>query len=258
MILTIEKALLNERSRVILTVVIIMSVAFVHLVFKPFQMALYPMNDYVFVNSWYLILSSITVSAHLILFPKLFFDQFQKLIRSRSGVYLLLTSILISTGMLFFIMKVVFGFYAFTIERIITGIAALMALGLFPFAMIIYERKVNNIGVRNTNKYDTLSISDSHPSIQMKELLYIYSDKNYVVWVCNKAGEIEKIRVRGTLKTVECRLETSEVVRTHRAYLVNKSKIEKISKYHSSYSIKLGECEELIPLSRSFRNKFKA
>lgn len=256
MITTIDKVLLSEKSRLILAFVLIISISFTHIVFKPFQMAHYPIEDYIFVNIWYFVISTLTITIHLVLFPKHFSNRFKALLNLRDGLYFLFLSILLSTGILFFTMKIVCGYYPFSVERVVTGILALVAIGIIPLAIIYLFRKTDikkNVSLVNGN---SIFISDKYGEILVMNVLYVYSDKNYVIWVFNNGEEVKKMRVRDTIKGVESRLTTSQIIKSHRAFLVNRAIVEQISKCNSSHIIKLKGVDDSIPLSRNYRKNF--
>lgn len=252
--MNISNSLKNNSFRIKTVVIITISVSLFHLIFKPFQMAHYSFDDYLLVNFWYFIIVSCTISIHLILFPKIFQSKFETIVSSRKGLLGFILSFILLTGIFCFIFKVSFGFYEASLERISTGIAALVAFGLFPLLFFIPFGSKFKLRSISPNE---IAISGKTGFVRLSELLYIHSDKNYVVWVFKSDGEIKRIRVRETLTSVEKRLfEHPEIKRTHRAYLVNASKIESIKNNHSAYSIHLSELEEIVPLSRSYRDKF--
>lgn len=104
-----------------------------------------------------------------------------------------------------------------------------------------------------------LTISEKVGAVDLNEVLYIFSEKNYVVWICLKEGKRQELRARETLSSVEERLAPyATIKRCHRAYLVNTNYADKVLRIGSAFQLQLLVGEEKIPLSRKlvagFRN----
>lgn len=62
-----------------------------------------------------------------------------------------------------------------------------------------------------------------------------------------------------SLASLESKLPQEKFIRTHRAYIVNLTKIREISPYfNNTLALKLESCKEEIPVSRSYLKTFKA
>ena len=85
------------------------------------------------------------------------------------------------------------------------------------------------------------------------DFLFATSDNNYSTIFYLKEGKLERQLLRLSMKNLELQLNGSEaIVRCHRSYMVNKSKIKKFRGNARSLFLELTDCEEKIPVSRSF------
>lgn len=91
-------------------------------------------------------------------------------------------------------------------------------------------------------------------SVNLRNLYYIESDDNYVrVWYCNASGELKQYMLRCKLKTIEESFHDSDLMRCHRKYIVNMSKVDTISHDKSGYVLDLDLAEiDPIPLSKTY------
>lgn len=85
-------------------------------------------------------------------------------------------------------------------------------------------------------------------SVKTDNLYYIESDDNYInVWYTDNKGELQKYMLRCRLKTVEENFKGSSLIRCHRKYIVNASKVKVLRKEHSGYVLDI-ENEEIQPI----------
>jgi hypothetical protein len=239
--------------RLYLVLGFVVLVGFVHFFLRPFQMAHYSTEDYLFVNSAYLVLATISASIHFLVAPKLWENRFLQMVDSAKGRLAIFSSLLLLTGVFFFFFKIGFGYYDFSLQRILTGVGALAGMSAIPLLVwLVIEKNSQSTGVLDGR---LVEISESHGQVLVNEVLYVYSDKNYVVWVCERNGELKEYKVRETLRSVEHRV-SGDLTRTHRAFLVNREKVKSIQRNHSSYEILLYKTTQKVPLSRSFRSNF--
>jgi len=91
-------------------------------------------------------------------------------------------------------------------------------------------------------------------SVNQDNLYYIESDDNYIkVWYTDRTGEIKQYMLRCKLKTVEDSFRDSDLMRCHRKYIVNISKINVLQRGKDSYMIDLGlEGVDEIPISKTY------
>lgn len=97
-------------------------------------------------------------------------------------------------------------------------------------------------------------------SIDSDNLYYIESDDNYIkVWYSDSTGEIKQYMLRCRLKTVEESFSDSQLVRCHRKYIVNISKVKILRSEKDGYKVSLGLGEDcMIPISKTYEQNVLA
>ncbi|MCQ2170058.1 MAG: LytTR family transcriptional regulator [Bacteroidales bacterium] len=93
-------------------------------------------------------------------------------------------------------------------------------------------------------------------SVSLGNLLFIESDDNYIkVWYKTSVGELKQYMLRCRLKTVEDSFADSCLVRCHRKYIVNMSKVHLMTKDKNGYLLDLDEeSVEPIPVSKTYED----
>lgn len=91
-------------------------------------------------------------------------------------------------------------------------------------------------------------------SIKSSNLIFIESDDNYIqAWYKDNSGELKQYMLRCKLKTIEESFTDSDLVRCHRKYVVNISKINMLSAEKDGYCIDLGiPSVGPIPVSKTY------
>lgn len=91
-------------------------------------------------------------------------------------------------------------------------------------------------------------------SISSKNLYFIESDDNYIqVWYVDSGGNLQQYMLRCRLKTVEDSFADSDLVRCHRKYMVNMSKVAVLKSEKDGYSIDLDiDSLDSIPVSKTY------
>ena len=88
--------------------------------------------------------------------------------------------------------------------------------------------------------------------INPKSIIYLCSNDNYVTIVMLKDNVINKVTIRGTLKSAEYELrKNTGFIRCHKCYIVNLDFIDRIAGHSQNMKIKLLHTDEVIPVSRS-------
>ena len=95
----------------------------------------------------------------------------------------------------------------------------------------------------------TLQIKDGHDTVnlQFDDIVYIVADGNYI----DIHTETKKYTTRQSLNTLAEQLSSDTFIKTHRSYIVNRTKVERIS----STSVFINNLE--IPLSRTYAFNFR-
>jgi hypothetical protein len=91
-------------------------------------------------------------------------------------------------------------------------------------------------------------------SINAASLYFIESDDNYIkVWYTDSENVLKQYMLRFKLKTVEESFRDSDLIRCHRKYIVNLSKLQDITKGKNGYLLRLDrELIDPIPVSKTY------
>ncbi len=97
-------------------------------------------------------------------------------------------------------------------------------------------------------------------SIDSENLYYIESDDNYIkIWYTDSNGEVKQYMLRCPLKTVEDSFADSDLVRCHRKYIVNITKVKILKAEKEGYKISLGlDNSDTIPISKTYEQNVLA
>ena len=91
-------------------------------------------------------------------------------------------------------------------------------------------------------------------SVSAANLYYIESDDNYIkVWYSDSSDILKQYMLRCKLKTVEESFRDSDLVRCHRKYVVNMSKVRVLSREKSGYFLELdSDLIAPIPITKTY------
>ena len=94
-------------------------------------------------------------------------------------------------------------------------------------------------------------------SVNASNLYYIESDDNYIkVWYSDASGALKMYMLRCRLKTVEESFAGSDLVRCHRKYMVNMTKVQLLTSEKEGYFIDLDiDSVDRIPVSKTYEEK---
>lgn len=116
-----------------------------------------------------------------------------------------------------------------------------------------YENVVTDEPPRPDAQKQKITLFDNSGALKLslnpENLYYIESDDNYIkVWYTDSKGELKQYMLRCRLKTVEESFKGSPLVRCHRKYIVNLSKVSMLRKESEGYVLDLDK-EEIPPIS---------
>ena len=116
-----------------------------------------------------------------------------------------------------------------------------------------YENVVTDEPARTDSKTQRITLFDNSGTLKLslnpENLYYIESDDNYIkVWYTDSKGELKQYILRCRLKTVEEDFKGSPLVRCHRKYIVNLSKVSMLRKESDGYVLDL-ENEAIPPIA---------
>ncbi|NIR46973.1 LytTR family transcriptional regulator [candidate division KSB1 bacterium] len=86
--------------------------------------------------------------------------------------------------------------------------------------------------------------------LRADRLLFIQSCDNYANIVRKRNGKVEEILLRSSLKNLENQLSLPYVVRCHRSFIVNLSRVRSVVGNARNYTLSLENCDTVIPVSR--------
>ena len=221
------------RGRLYLFIGGILFVAMFFGIFKPFHMAHYSNSEFRLAYGGLLAITVFSLGISHFIFPKYFKSVFSDLIANSKGRLVWILINLISISSLFFVFKIAFGFYGFTISRVLTGISATVAVGAIPVMFLVFSEGYLK---RDRNV----------------EILFVESKGNYL-FIHDMEGKV--IKNRGTLKEYLSN-NNHIVVQSHRAFLVNQNIEWSVEKIGNRYFL-LDPCvQHRIPLSREKKKLF--
>ena len=149
-------------------------------------------------------------------------------------------------------------------------IDAIFLIGLPYFSTIFFlnyieiKRKLTHLSTLNNKEKTSLdkifSFKDTSGKakigIRFGDILYLESNDNYVTiyYQLNKA--IEKFMLRNTITYIESELKLTHIIRCHRSFMVNLTKIIKKEKTPKGFNLNLKNIDRQIPVSKSYTSEF--
>lgn len=114
--------------------------------------------------------------------------------------------------------------------------------------------------ISSAETYTVTSQSGKEISLNLKDILYISSDDNYVDIHYESEGERNKLVFRSSLKNVEKQIVNplSPILRCHRRYLINSEHFEIDNPSNRNMTIKLKIHGDSIPVSGQYTTAVKA
>ena len=108
--------------------------------------------------------------------------------------------------------------------------------------------------ISSAETYTVTSQSGREISLNLKDILYISSDDNYVDIHYNSAGERKKLVFRSSLKNVEKQIvnRLSPIIRCHRSYLINSEHFEIENPSNRNMTVKLKSHSDSVPVSGQY------
>ena len=155
--------------------------------------------------------------------------------------WMILSKSLLYTGIALGVPYLVSGMYFAIIEKNNT------------IRLMSFENVVTDEPVKPDTKTQKITLYDNSGALKLSlnpdNLYYIESDDNYIkVWYTDSKGELKQYMLRCRLKTVEESFKGSPLVRCHRKYIVNISKVSMLRKESDGYVLDLDK-EEIHPIS---------
>ena len=93
-------------------------------------------------------------------------------------------------------------------------------------------------------------------TLKKEDLLYLKGAENYVTIYYNDHQKHSKFLLRNTLKKLDKQLKNQNIIRCHRSYMVNFSKVKLIERGKSGFKIKLDTSPVVeIPVTKTYINE---
>lgn len=112
--------------------------------------------------------------------------------------------------------------------------------------MAFYESGMLTLVAENQN--DKITVSTDH-------LILIQSYDNYSKVVWEDKGSLMSNLIRSSLKKIETQINFPFIIRCHRSFVVNLSKVEKFEANARDYRLRLSDYPDLVPVSRDSYRK---
>lgn len=161
--------------------------------------------------------------------------------------------------------------WTFSIENFFWMFLAVCIIGVFPVTIgvllnYIYKLKkysqpivVQHHAIENPKKVTEKSvikfIAENEKDtfeVETDNLLFIESSDNYSTIHHIKNNRIQKEMIRSSLSRMESFINSNEIVRCHRSYIVNLAKVEKVTGNAQGYKLHLVQPDLLVPVARKY------
>lgn len=155
----------------------------------------------------------------------------------------------------------VFAFFTFAVAIIPIVVIILVTLNIQLKRNIrtsnVLNSKIEDVQDSNSN-YELKLISGKDEYIfKVNNVLFFESDGNYINVNYFSENVLKTELIRNTIKNIEDLLDKELFIKTHRAFIVNLTKVEKVSGNSQGYVLTIENCEAKIPVSRSHTKSFK-
>lgn len=149
--------------------------------------------------------------------------------------------------------SLLYGTIALGIPYLISGMYFAIIDKNNTIRLMNYENVVTDEPIRSESQKHKITLFDNSGTLKLSlnpdNLYYIESDDNYIkVWYTDSKGELKQYMLRCRLKTVEESFRGSALVRCHRKYIVNLSKVSMLRKESEGYVLDLDK-DSIPPIS---------
>ena len=149
--------------------------------------------------------------------------------------------------------SLLYGTIALGIPYLISGMYFAIIDKNNTIRLMNYENVVTDEPIRSESQKHKITLFDNSGTLKLSlnpdNLYYIESDDNYIkVWYTDSKGELKQYMLRCRLKTVEESFRGSALVRCHRKYIVNMSKVSMLRKESEGYVLDLDK-DSIPPIS---------
>ena len=152
------------------------------------------------------------------------------------------------------------------VENVVLGMLIIF-IPYFTFALILHIKDVTNENNQRSTQGSTLSsqsvnlVDESGATkliISTDDILYLQSADNYLEINYLEKDKPAKLLLRNTIKVMEEQFVATNIIRCHRSYMVNTSKIKIAKKVSSGFNLTLNNlADSSIPVSKSYTSEFR-
>lgn len=246
-------------------------IAFFLLSFQPFQYRFYSWETKGLVTLAYMMITFLVLALSLWGLPKIRPHWFVPGNWTIKKECFLIGLNLLGISLGVFLFKVSFGFYAFSIERLATGLIASIAIGILPttiykLASIAYVHggapihSPELVPALNQQEQPLIFEADRGDHclhLDPANIIAIEVQKNYLLFFHMKEGTLHTDRLRNRMYYAEQVLENeAHLLRCHRAFMVNQHFIldQQLNTHGGHLSLK--GLDAAIPVSRKYASLF--
>ncbi|MCR5077534.1 MAG: LytTR family transcriptional regulator [Prevotella sp.] len=137
----------------------------------------------------------------------------------------------------------------------------LMVFGIFTLVdhnrMLHY--RLEQVIAKTTDEQENITITlhdqnlrGTDLTLPINDLLYLEARKNNVSICYMREGKVTKTEIRSTLTALKAGLPYKNIFQCHRSFLVNINNISSAKGNSNGYQLRLGECTDIIPVSRTY------
>ncbi len=100
--------------------------------------------------------------------------------------------------------------------------------------------------------YEVTIQSDTSETVNLrvKDLLYVEASDNYSTVYWRDETGLQKKMLRVNLKSIESQLDSTDVVRCHRSFIVNINAIQQVEGNTNGYRLSIRDSDVMVPVSR--------
>ena len=153
----------------------------------------------------------------------------------------------------------IFFYWTFLVWILITGVCTLINYNRMlsnRLEEMIRKTTIEQEGINITLYNQNLRGADL--TLPINDLLYIEARKNNVCVCYIKEGEVTKTELRSTLTALKTELPYDNIFQCHRSFLVNVNNITSAKGNSNGYQLRLSNCRDIIPVSRTFVPELRA
>ncbi|WP_259015421.1 LytR/AlgR family response regulator transcription factor [Emticicia fluvialis] len=246
-------------------------VALFFIIFKPFGLSEWEHPYKIWVLTGFGAIVSICTAIHRFVLPSVFprvYNEKVWVVWKEIADILLLLALITIANMLY--SSFFFRYVPFSVTGFLAMFFIVALIGLIPISFgvmsnyIIQLKKYNqtiivqavNATTKEEEKGITLKLiaENEKDVLELKadDLLFIESSDNYSTIVYNQAQTLQKVLLRSSLTRLENQIKQPAIVRCHRSYIVNLSKVEKVTGNAQGYKLHLQLFELTIPVARKY------